>query len=229
MDLKKKVVVITGGTKGFGRALAELFLKEKAKVVICSHNKEDVEKVAEEIGVIGVYADVTKEEELTNLAKETIEKFGHIDIWVNNAGIWMTGLAEEHDMTEVERMFEINVIGAINGSRVALRVMKEANFGTIINILSRAALDGRPGISLYAASKWALNGFTKSIREEVKDTNISVLSVFPGGMKTGIFGKDQPSNWSDFMDVTKAGAKVIENLKLEQPVEEIVLRREDLV
>jgi 3-oxoacyl-[acyl-carrier protein] reductase len=228
MELKGKVVVITGGSKGFGRALAEQLLKEKAKVVICSHHREDVEQVAKEIGALGVYADVTKEDDLTSLAHKALEHYGAIDIWVNNAGIWMGGLAEESDMKEVSNMFEVNVMGTINGSRVALRVMKEKNSGTIINILSRAALDGRPGISLYAASKWALNGFTKSIREEVKDNNISVLSVFPGGMKTSIFNRNKPGNWGDFMDTGKAATKVIDNLKLEKPEEEIIIKREDV-
>lgn len=228
MNLKDKVVVITGGTKGFGRAMAELFVSEGAKVVICSHHKENAEKAAGEIGAVGMYADVTRENELTNLAEAAQNKFGRIDIWINNAGVWMNGLAEESSMEKVREMFEVNVMGTINGSRVALRLMKKVNSGVIINILSRAALDARAGISMYAASKWALNGFTKSIREENKDKNISILSVFPGGMKTGIFGKNQPANFDDFMDASKAAQKVIDNIKSEEPEEEIVIKREEI-
>lgn len=228
MQLKDKVVVITGGTKGFGRALAELFLKEGAHVAICSHHKDEVETVAKEIGALGVYADVIKEEDMKNLAEAAIKEFGKIDIWINNAGIWMGGFAEEADMAGVRRMFDVNVIGTINGSQVALRLMKEKNSGTLINILSRAALDSRPGISLYAATKWGLNGFTKSIRDENKDKDISILSVFPGGMKTDIFNKNKPGNFDDFMEVNPAAQKVIDNLKLYKPEEEIIIKRETL-
>ena len=76
MELKNKVVIITGGTKGFGKAMALLFLKEQAKVVICSHNKDETEMVAKEMGALGIYADVTKEEDLTFLTQETLQKFG---------------------------------------------------------------------------------------------------------------------------------------------------------
>ena len=104
--------------------------------------------------------------------------------------------------------------------------MKKKNTGTIINILSRAALGSRPEISLYAATKWGMNGFTKSIRDENK--NISILSVFPGGMKTGIFANNVPNNYGDFVDANKAAQKVIDNLKLEKPEEEIIIKREEI-
>lgn len=227
MQLKDKVVVITGGTKGFGRALAELFKQEGANVIICSHRKT-VGTIAEEMGVLGVKADVRQEDDMTTLAQFTINKFGCIDIWINNAGVWMQGLVEDADMKDVRKMFDINVLGAINGSRVALREMKEKKkSGVIINIISRAGLDARSGISLYASTKWALHGFTRSIREENKGSNISILSVFPGGMKTDIFGENKPANYDDFMDVNLVAKKVIKNLKSEKPEEELIIKRED--
>ncbi|MBI5139385.1 SDR family oxidoreductase [Candidatus Nomurabacteria bacterium] len=228
MELKDKVVVITGGSRGFGKALAEAFLNEGAKVAICSLNEEEVRKTATETGALGVCGDVTKEEEMKTLAEKTKTKFGKIDVWVNNAGLWMTGLAEDVDMEKVRKMFEVNVIGLINGSRVALRHMKEKNSGVIINISSRASLSGRPLISEYAASKWAVNGFTKSIREENKDTNILILSVMPGGMKTTIFGADKPENFDNFMDVKDVAKKVIQNLKLENPELDSLIERSKL-
>jgi NAD(P)-dependent dehydrogenase (short-subunit alcohol dehydrogenase family) len=228
MELKSKVVIITGGSRGFGKALAQLFLRERAKVVICSHHKDEIRVVAREIGALGAYADVTKEQDLTSIAQFTLKQLGQIDIWINNAGLWLAGVAENADMSQARIMFDVNVIGAINGSRVALRVMKESNSGTIINILSGAALDSRPGISMYAASKWALNGFTKSIREENRDKNISVLSVFPGPMQTDFFGEDKSKNVSNFMSVDWASQKVIDNLSLEKPEEEIIIKRETL-
>jgi NAD(P)-dependent dehydrogenase (short-subunit alcohol dehydrogenase family) len=224
MNLKNKVVVITGSSKGFGKTLAVGFINEGAKVIISSNNKEEVENTAKEIGAIGICADVTKEEDLTNLASEVIEKFGSIDIWINNAGLWMgNDFAENFDMNKARKMFEVNVIGAMNGSRVALRLMKEKEKGTIINIISTAALAGRPTLSAYCASKWAIDGFTKSIREE--NDNILVLSVYPGGMKTDIFGDSKPDDWDEFMETNYVAEKVIDNLELETPEKELVIRR----
>lgn len=228
MELKDKVVVITGGSKGFGKELAKAFLLEESKVVICSHNKEEVEATSQEISAFGVYANVTSEEDLTNLAEVTIEKFGQIDIWINNAGMWLPhAIAEDLNMEEVREMFEVNVMGIMNGSRVALRSMKERSTGTIVNIISAAALDGRVGISAYASSKWAANGFTQSIRKENKD--IVVLAVFPGGMKTEIFDKGKPDNFSDFMNPEEVAKKVIDNLKLDSPSIDLVIRRPEIL
>ena len=224
MNLKDKVVIITGGSKGFGKALAIGFLGEGAKVVVSSSNEKEIQDTAKEIGAIGICADVTNEDDLINLARDVKEKFGSIDIWVNNAGLWMgNDFAENFDMEKVRKMFDVNVMGTINGSRVALRHMKEKGSGVIVNIISTAALAGRPTLSTYCASKWALNGFTKSIREENDD--ILVLSVYPGGMKTTIFEDTKPDDWDEFMEPEYVVLKVINNLKDESPEEELVIRR----
>jgi len=229
MNLKDKVIVITGGSKGFGKTLAELFVKEGAKVVINSNNKKEIKKVANEMGVLGICADVTKEKDLEKLANKVIKKFGGIDIWINNAGLWMThSFIEDFDMKKVRKMFDVNIIGTINGSRIALRFMKEKKSGVIINIISTAALAERPTLSTYCASKWAVNGFTKSIRVEDRDKNILILSVFPGGMKTEIFGDSKPDNFNDFMETEYVAEKVINNLKLENPEEELVIQRPNI-
>jgi NAD(P)-dependent dehydrogenase (short-subunit alcohol dehydrogenase family) len=226
MNLKDKVVVITGSSRGFGKALAQAFLNEESKVVISSSNEKEIQNTAEEIGAYGVCADVTKEEDLTNLANEAIKKYGGIDIWINNAGLWMPKTSVENfDMFKVRKMFDVNVIGTINGSRVALRHMKEKGSGIIINTISDSALVDQPKISasVYGATKWAVNGFTKSIREE--DKNISVLSIFPGAMKTDIFGQNKPDNYDNFMNPEYVAEKVIDNLKLDNPEAELVIQR----
>lgn len=227
MELKDKVVVITGGSKGFGKALAEAFLTEGAKVVICSDHKDGVEATAKEIGALGIYADVTKEEDLKILADKTIEKYGALDIWINNAGRWM---AEENAdstyMDKVKRMFDVNVFGLMNGLRIALEYMEKKNSGTIINILSIAGITNRPEIAAYSASKWAGNGFTKAVREKVKEKNISIFAVFPGGMRTSIFGDFKYKDFDQFMDPKDVSGKVITNLKLENPEEDLVIKRQ---
>ncbi|OGI76436.1 hypothetical protein A3C67_02275 [Candidatus Nomurabacteria bacterium RIFCSPHIGHO2_02_FULL_42_19] len=226
MELKDKVVVITGGSKGFGRALAEAFIKEGSKVSICALNETELQKTAQEIGALGVRADVRSEDEMKALAEKTIKEFDHLDIWINNAGLWLTNEnAENNDMQKVREMFEINVIGLMNGSRVALRHMKKINSGTIINIASRAGAGAKPGIATYAASKRAVLGFTDSIREENKDKNILILSVLPGGMKTKIFGDYKYADFDNFMDTRDVANSVIENLKSVNPQLELLIQR----
>ena len=225
MNLKDKIIVITGGSKGFGKALAKAFLDEGSTVIISSNNGIEIKAVAKEIGALGICADVTKEEDLIHLADKTIKKFGVIDIWINNAGIWIKkALVEDLDMSLVRKMFEVNIVGTINGCRVALRVMKEKGTGTIINIISDSALKlPKISASVYSASKWAVNGFTKSAREE--NTDISILSIYPGAMKTEIFGENKPNNYSDFMEPEYVAERVIDNLKKENPEEELVIQR----
>lgn len=224
MNLKDKVVLITGGSSGFGKSLAEAFLKEEVNVVINSNNKKELKSASKEMGVLGLRGDVTKEKDLTNLSNKIIKKFGRIDIWINNAGLWIPhGVVEGFNMEKVQKMMDVNIIGAINGSRVALRHMKEKNSGTIINIISDSALAERPMASTYCASKWAVNGFTKSIREENTDKNISILSVYPGAMKTNIFGEVKPEGFDSFMETKYVAEKVVENLKRETPEDEIVI------
>ncbi|HLP86929.1 MAG TPA: SDR family oxidoreductase [Candidatus Paceibacterota bacterium] len=226
MIIKDKVVVITGASKGLGKALAQAFINEGSKVVVSSSDKRNIKTVAKEIGALGMCADVTKEKNLTKLAKKTIKKFGKIDIWVNNAGVWIPKMpVEDLDMDLVKKMFKVNVFGVINGSRVAIRVMKENESGMILNVISDSALKDKPRVSasVYGASKWAVNGFSKAIRGE--DKNISVLSIYPGAMKTEIFGKMIPENFDSFMEVSYVADKVINNLKLDNPEVELILQK----
>ena len=218
MNLKGKAVVITGGSEGLGKALAKLFVDEGTRVIISARNKEKLEAAAKEIGAVGVVADVTKEEQLKLLGEAAVRQLGKIDIWVNNAGLWMGHqYAEDVDMEQVKQMLDVNILGTIFGSRVALSQMKKEGLGTIVNILSSSALIGRPKGSMYAATKWAVNGFTKSIREENSDTGINVFGVFPGAFKTDIFKDAKPETFNTFMDVEYVAEKIIENLKLEHP------------
>lgn len=220
MELKNKVVIITGGTKGLGREMALSFLKEGSSVVVCSRNKEELDKL--ETGILGVVADVTKEEEVENLAKTTLEKFGRIDIWVNNAGVWLPhASAEEFDMNKVRKMFDVNVFGLMNGSRVAIREMKKNKSGVIVNIISDSALAPRAESSMYCSSKWAARGFTDSIREDNED--ILVISIYPGAIKTNIFGNNKPEFFDDFMKAGDVANKIVENLKRENPKEELMI------
>ncbi len=223
MELKDKIVVITGGTKGLGKALAFSFLKNKAKVVVCSRDEKRPEDLEENI--LWYKADVTKEEEIQKLLEFALEKFGQIDIWINNAGIWLPHMPiEETDWKRAHNLIEVNLFGTVYGSKIALAQMRKQNFGLIINILSTSALDGKINETAYCASKFAAMGFTKSLKKEVDGKNIKVFAVYPGGMQTNLFDEKKPENYDDFMDPNEAANKIINNLLKNEPEGELIIR-----
>jgi short-subunit dehydrogenase len=224
MELKNKVVVITGGTRGLGKALAFSFIKNNAHVVICAKKEEELDGLSKE-GILGIRADVTKENDLNNFLEVVKEKFKNVDLWINNAGIWLPHASiEEIDWNRAHDLLEVNLFGTVYGSKIALIQMRKQGFGSIINILSTSALEGREKSSAYCASKYAADGFTKSLRKEVEGTNIKVISVYPGGMQTELFDEKKPENYEEYMDPSFVANKIIENLKKETPEEELIIK-----
>ena len=227
MQFKNKVVVVTGGSKGIGKSLALSFKRNGAQVIICSRNDDEFDSLNKE-NILAVKADVTKESDLNNLMHIVLEKYGHVDYWINNAGIWMPySSIEETDWDRAHELIEVNLFGTIYGSKVALIQMRKQNFGVIVNILSVRALGGMAGASAYCASKYAANGFTKSLIKEVEGTNIKVLSVYPEKVKTNLFDEKKPENYDDYMDCDLAANQIVENLRKEPPNEELIIRKGD--
>jgi NAD(P)-dependent dehydrogenase (short-subunit alcohol dehydrogenase family) len=226
MELKDKVVVITGASSGLGASLAGALAKEGAKLVVSSNDENELKKVAVEIGAEPFVADVTAEDQIKALTDYAVQKFGKIDLWINNAGIWTPHRpVEEQDSETVHKMMEVNFFGTFYGSKSALVQMKKQGSGTIINIISVSALEGRPNSSGYSATKFAVDGFTKSLRLEAAPSNIKVLSLFPAGMKTHLFDENSPENYETYMELSEVTNRILENLKKETPVEEQVIRK----
>lgn len=224
MELKNKAVVITGGTKGLGRELAQAFQSENANVIVCGRNEKEFKNL--EKNILAVKADVTKEGDLNNLIKVVKEKYGQVDIWINNAGVWLPHASiEETDWSRVHEMIEVNLFGTIYGSKVALIQMRKQGNGTIINILSTSALEGRAGSSGYGASKFAAMGFTKALRKETEGTEIKVMAIYPGGMQTNFFDEKKPENYVEYMNPSFVAQKIVENIKKNQPEEELIIKR----
>ena len=225
MDLNNKVVVITGGSKGFGKSLATLLKKENCQVIISSNNKEDLEKLKQEILVDYFLADVAIPGDIKKLAEYVFNKHGRIDIWINNAGIQIApSLIEDIEVEKIKRLFDINFFGYFYGCQVALKYMKNQGFGFIININSTAGLDGKPMISAYSSSKFAIKGLTESIRKEVAD-NIKIYAVYPGGMQTEIYKEKYPDDIKEYMIADDVAKKVIDNLKSDNPVLDLIIKR----
>jgi len=226
MILQDKVIIITGASQGFGKALAKAFKQEKAQVIISSSDKENLIRTAEELSVDYFLADVISFENIKKLGEYVIGKYNKIDFWINNAGIQIApSFVEEVDIKKLHHLFEINFFGYFYGCQIALLQMKKQNSGVIININSTAGLDGKPQISVYTASKFAIKGLTEAIRKEVKDLNIKILGVFPGGMQTEIYKEKYPDDLKDYMEVDTVVEKVISNLKSENPEIDFVIKR----
>jgi NAD(P)-dependent dehydrogenase (short-subunit alcohol dehydrogenase family) len=212
MDLKDKVVVITGGSKGLGKALALGFLKDGSRVVVCSKNEEELKNLGNEI--VGIKADVTKENELQALALKVVNDFGKIDVWVNNAGIWLPHKPiEETDWKRAHDLIEVNLFGMVYGSKISLAQMRKQDFGTIVNIISTSGLNGKVNETAYCASKFAASGFTRSLAKEVDGEKIKVLGVYPGRMRTNLFDESKPQNYDELMDPNFVAEKIINNFK----------------
>lgn len=183
-----KVIAITGGTDGIGKALVESFLKKGAKVATCSRTPEKLDHLKAEFPgkpILTIVADVSKEEDCKNFIEKTIEEFDKIDILINNAGISMRALFKDTDLSTLKKLMDINFWGTVYCTKYALDTILK-NKGTIVGVSSIAGYRGLPGRSGYSASKFAVNGWLEALRTELLDTGVNVMWVCPGFTKSNI-------------------------------------------
>lgn len=192
MEVKGKIVIVTGASSGIGEATAREFAKEGAKVVLAARRVDRLESLAKEIAAMGtgaealvVQADLSKLEDIQSLITKTLEKFGRIDVLVNNAGFGRLDWLENLDpVKDIQSQFDVNVLGVIQTTRQALPIMIKQHSGHIINMCSMAGLVATPTYTVYAACKHAVHGFSEALRREVKPWNIDVSMIYPGGVTT---------------------------------------------
>jgi short-subunit dehydrogenase len=186
--LENKVVVITGGSGGIGKALVTEFLNRGAIVSTCSRTDEkltDLKKEFQDKTLFTMVADVSKEEDCKNFIETTIQKFNRIDILINNAGISMRGMFQETTLETLRRVMDINFWGTVYCTKFALESIIQ-NKGTIVGVSSVAGYRGLPGRSGYSASKFAVNGWLEALRTELLETGVNVMWVCPGFTKSNI-------------------------------------------
>ncbi|WP_163327971.1 3-oxoacyl-[acyl-carrier-protein] reductase [Desulfurobacterium thermolithotrophum] len=188
-ELKGKVVLVTGGTRGIGRAIAERFKEVGATVYITGTNEERTKNVAEEIGVNGIKMNVTDREEVKKVVAEILEKEGQIDVLINNAGITKDTLFLRMKDEDWDSVIDTNLNGVYNVTRVVVPAMIKKKAGNIINISSVVGFTGNIGQVNYSATKSALVGFTKSLAKELGGRGIRVNCIAPGYITTDMTEK----------------------------------------
>ena len=189
--LQGKTALVTGAGQGIGRAIAMLFASEGAAVWVADYFPERAKAVAEEIGKAGGTAhgdhvDVTKEESVKAMFDRAVEKLGHLDVLVNNAGVEVLKSIEETSLEDFERVFAVNVRGVFLCCKHAIPHFKKQGKGNIVNMGSSAGYIGAPFQTVYCASKGAVHQLTKALAVECTAANIKVNAIAPGGVKTAM-------------------------------------------
>jgi NADP-dependent 3-hydroxy acid dehydrogenase YdfG len=185
-NIAGKVIVITGASSGLGEAAARLLASKGAKLVLAARRVERLEALAKELGgeVLVVATDVSKRSDVQALIAKAIEKFGRLDVLVNNAGLMPLSPLELSLVEDWERMIDINIKGVLYGIDAALPQMKKQKSGHFINVASVAGHKVRPGSTVYSATKHAVRVISEGLRQEVKPYNIRTTIISPGLVAT---------------------------------------------
>jgi len=187
--LENKVCIITGGTRGIGLETARLFSENNAKVIIFGSKQDSVDKGKDELSkdgylVDGYYPDLNNYDEIEKVILDIYNKYGKIDILINNAGISANKKIEDTTSDEFSKIMDLNVNAIFNMTKAVVPYMKNNNGGVILNTSSMVSIYGQPSGVGYPASKFAVNGLTKSLARELASFNIRVNAVAPGITKT---------------------------------------------
>jgi len=236
MELKDKVVIITGSSSGIGKACAEAFALHGAQVIISGRNIEKLNEVVKDLkkwrldhSATVIPADVSKEADCKNLIEQTVNQFGKIDVLVANAGISMRALFEHVDLKVIEQLMNTNFWGTVYCTKFALPYLLKSH-GSIVGISSIAGIKGLPGRTGYSASKFAMEGFLETIRIENLKKGLHVLIARPGFTASNI------RNTALSKDGKAQGESPLDESKIMQPdqvaekiYQAVVKRKRELV
>ena len=211
MSFNGKVALITGGSRGIGRSIAEVFAQRGADVIVADINdaeaKTTAEQIAESTGrrAMPLFVDVRELASAQEMVDKAIAEFGKVDILVNNAGVTRDNLIMRMDEEDFDFVLDINLKGTWNCSKAIIRHMMKQRYGRIVNISSVSGVGGQVGQTNYSASKAGIIGLTKALAKEVGTRNITVNAVAPGFVITALT-QDLPAEFKDlFMKITPVG------------------------
>jgi NAD(P)-dependent dehydrogenase (short-subunit alcohol dehydrogenase family) len=199
-DLSRSVVVVTGASSGIGRATALGFAREGASLVLAARNEQPLRHVASDCEALGVQTlvvptDVREEQRVQALAQCALERFGHFDVWVNNAGVIAYGPFMDVPSDVFRAVIETNLMGQVHGARAALAVFARRHDGVLINMSSVWGRVTTPDVSAYVTSKFAVRALSECLREEARRTpGVDVVTILPQASDTPIF--EQAANFS---------------------------------
>jgi short-subunit dehydrogenase len=188
--------VITGASSGIGLATAHEFARHGYNLVLVSRRKKELEKIARELNEVGadvltVPADTTDDVAVHQVGVSALDRFGHINVWINAAGVYIAGKFQDIPHKDMRRVFDINFFGYVNGSETALEIFRAQASGTLINVASLNSIAPQPYVSIYSASKAAVRSFSESLRMELRldgfQDLIHVCTVMPAAIDTNIF------------------------------------------
>lgn len=188
-EIHGRVAVVTGGASGIGRGIAEQLIEEGAQVVIADINADALRKTADEIGAVPVLTDVTDAASVTHLATTTLERFGRVDIVVNNAGVGPTALIEDLTLADWRWMVDVNLWGVIHGVHAFLPLLiANEGGGHIVNTASMAIFNPLPGLGAYSAAKFGVQGLSESLALEMAEGHpgVHITIMPPGPVRTNI-------------------------------------------
>ncbi len=188
-NIQGKVVVITGASSGLGEATARLLSAQGASVVLGARRLDRLKTLADALAAGGgkalaVVTDVTNRDQVKRLVDTAVQKFGRIDVIINNAGLMPQSLIESLKVDEWDRMIDVNIKGVLYGIAAALPYMKQQKSGQIINVSSVAGHKVSPGSTVYSATKFAVRALSEGLRQEVKPYNIRTTVISPGAVAT---------------------------------------------
>jgi 3-oxoacyl-[acyl-carrier protein] reductase len=196
-QLAGKVAIVTGASRGIGRAISVALAQEAATIILAARSIQDLQKTTEQVTKAGgvahiIHVELTEEDSIRNLVKVTGEKLGRLDILVNNAGVTHSAELQQTSTKDWQRCISINARAPFILCREALPLLKKSKAAHIINIASVVGVKGYPLQSAYTASKHALRGMTMSLAEELRGSNIRVHLLCPGGVDTDMVDRVRP-------------------------------------
>lgn len=183
-----KTILITGGSDGLGKALAEKLSPEN-NVIIVARNEAFLHEIAERIGCSYYVCDVRDARQVADTFAKVISERGGIDVLINNAGVIVNGELDKISDEIIENVVTTNTLGTIYAAKHAFAHMKQRKEGLILNVVSTAGLTAKATRGIYNASKWAITGFTKALQEEAAEYNVRVTGFYPGTIQTNLFAK----------------------------------------